>query len=64
MNSMKRISTPRSRPKVARATISSSLIPRWTTVLIFTGTKPASRAAETPSSTRSSSSRRVISTKR
>ena len=42
MNSMKRTPTPRSRPKAARSTTSSSLTPRITTQLTFTGSSPAS----------------------
>ena len=64
MYSMKRTSTPLLRPNVARSTTSSSLIPRCTTTLIFTGENPVAIAASIPSSTCSSSSRRVISRKR
>ena len=64
MNSMKRTSMPLARPKAARSTISSSLTPRITTTLSFTGVSPASRAASMPASTRSRSSRRVSSRKR
>jgi hypothetical protein len=44
---------------VAKSTISSSLTPRISTQLIFTGRKPAPRAASTPSSTWSRASRWV-----
>ena len=64
MNSMNRMPTPRSRPKRARSTISSSLTPRITTALTFTGARPASSAASMPAITRSSSSRRVSARKR
>ena len=38
---MKRTSTPFSRPKVAKSTTSSSLTPRMSTALTFTGENPA-----------------------
>ena len=40
MNSMKRTATPRSRPKRAKSTASSSLTPRITTTLTLTGAEP------------------------
>ena len=39
MNSMNRTLTPRSRPNVAKSTISSSLTPRMSTTLTLTGVK-------------------------
>ena len=48
MNSMKRTPTPRSRPKAARSTTSSSLTPRITTQLTFTGSSPASTRGVDP----------------
>ncbi len=48
---MKRTSTPRSRPKRARSTTSSSLTPRTSTQLTLTGARPASMAASTPART-------------
>ena len=53
MNSMKRTSTPLRRPNSTNAAISSSLTPRMTTQLTFTGSNPAAMAASMPSSTRS-----------
>ena len=60
MNSMKRTSTPLSRPNSARSRISSSLTPRSITALILTLENPAWRAASIPANTRANSSRRVI----
>ena len=61
---MKRMPIPRSRPKRARSTISSSFTLRITTAFTFTGASPASIAASMPAITRSSSSRRVSARKR
>ena len=41
MNSMNRTITPCWRPNVAKSTTSSSLTPRMSTTLIFTGSRPA-----------------------
>ena len=48
---MNRSSTPLVRPKAAKSRISSSLSPRTTTQLTFTGSRPAARAASMPAST-------------
>ncbi len=60
MNSMNRMVTPRSRPKVAKSTISSSFTPRMSTQLTLTGEKPASTAASIPSITWARAERRVM----
>jgi hypothetical protein len=61
MNSMKRTTTPSSRPNRAKSTTSSSFTPRVSTTLTFTGSSPAATAARMPASTSGSSSRRVVS---
>ena len=64
MNSMKRTVTLFSLPNPTKSSISSSLIPFITTMLIFTGSKPATLAASIPSRTCSRLSRLVRSLNR
>ncbi len=64
MNSMKRTVTLFSLPNSTKSSISSSLIPFITTMLILTGSKPATLAASIPSRTCSRLSRLVRSLNR
>ena len=57
--SMNRSSYPRSRHQASSGTASSSLIPRISTALTFTGVSPAAAAAPSPSRTSDSRSRRA-----
>ena len=63
MNSIKRTSMPRARPKRTNSGMSGSFRPLMATELIFTW-NPASRAASIPAKTRGRSSRRLMIRKR